>query len=160
MVLHASSGKGLRAPKLCGSPQCVCDVGTTKVMQLFFPAQVLCVGLLAGLRLLLFGLSLVSLFIPSSLWGRWLPAFSVRRVSSPPGEGAVLVLSVLQFFVLYLVLAVEGRFLLSSALLSLLGSCLWYNLDFDDFLMVSVFGPFCGILRVAGCPPGGENCGM
>ena len=43
-------------------------------------------------------------------------------------------------------------FLLSSALLSLLGSCLWYDLEFDDFLMDSVFGPFCGIFRAVECP--------
>ena len=97
---------------------------------------------------------------PPSLWGRWLLAFSVRRVSSPPGEGDVLVLSVLRFFVVLVGLAVEEFFLLSSVRLSLLFSWLWYDLDFDDFFLDSVFGPFCGIFRVAGYPPGGEICGV
>ena len=114
--------------------------------------------LLAGLRLLLFDLLFVSLFVPSSLWGRWLLAFSDRRVSSHPGERAVLVLPVLRFFVVF---AVGEFFLLSPIRLSLLGSCFFgFELDFGDFLLGSVFGPFYGIFRVAECPPGGEFCGM
>ena len=101
MVCCASSGKALRAPKLCCSPKCVYDGGTALVMQLFFPGA----GSVRG---------------PS----RWSPSSALRPVvclpfcplvfvGSPPGEGAVLVLSVLRFFVLHVVLAVEGRFLLS-----------------------------------------------
>ena len=115
-----------------------------------FRAQVPCVDLLAGCSS-----RLSPCLVPSSLWVRWLPAFSVRRVSSFPGEGALLVLSVLRFFVLLVVLAVDGRFLLS-----LLGSCPSYDLDFGDFFIDSVFGLFCGIFRVAECPLGGAICGM
>ena len=114
--------------------------------------------LLAGLRLLLFGLSFVSLFGPLVFVGSLVAG--LLRPSRLVASRAVLVLSVLRFFVLHVVLAVEERFLLSSALLSLLGSCLWYDLDFDDFLMDSVFGPYCGIFRVAESPLGGEICGM
>ena len=46
-----------------------------------------------------------------SWWSRWLPAFCVGRVSSPTGEGTLQVLALLPFFVLLLVLAVEGSFL-------------------------------------------------
>ena len=31
---------------------------------------------------------------------------------------------------------------------------------FADFDVVTYFDRFCGIFRVAGCPPGGEICGM
>ena len=78
----------------------------------------------------------------SSLRGRWFLAFSVRRVPSPPWEGAVLVLSVLRLFVVLVYFAVEEFFLLCLVLLSLLCSCLLYDLDFDDFIMDSVFWPF------------------
>ena len=68
--------------------------------------------------------------------------------SSRPREGAVLVLSVLRFFVVLVVFSVEEFFLLSSVLLSLLGSCLLCDQVFGDFLMDSVFGPFCGIFSM------------
>ena len=90
--------------------------------------------------------------VPSSLWSRWLlasPSVASRR---PPGVGAVLVLSVLRFFVVLVDLAVEEFFLLSSVLLSLFGSCFWFYLDFDVFLLDSVFGPFYCIFPSCGVP--------
>ena len=44
--------------------------------------------------------------------------------------------------------------------LSLRALLFWFTLDFADVLAVSVFVPFRGIFRVAGCPPGGEICRM
>ena len=105
------------------------------------------VDLLAVLRLLFFGDWV------SYLWARLLPAFSVGRVSSPPGEGAVQVLVVLLYFVLLL-----ERFLLSCwGLLSLLGARLWFYLVIVDFLMVSVFRPFLRHLPSCGVPARGRD---
>ena len=93
------------------------------------------VDLLTGLRLLLFALLFVSLFGPLVLWGRLLLAFSVHRVPSLPWEGAVVVLSVSRLFVDLVFFPVEEFFFLCLVLLPLLGSCLSYVLDFDDFLV-------------------------
>ena len=109
------------------------------------------VDLLTGLWLLLFALLFVSLFGPLVLRGRLLLAFSVRRVPSLPWEGAVVVLSVSRLFVDLVFFPVEEFFFLCLVLLPLLGSCLSYVLDFDDFLVDFVFGPFsrhfpsCGV---------------
>ena len=80
------------------------------------------VDLLTGLWLF------VSLFGPLVLWGRWLLAFSVRRVPSLPWEGAVVVLSVSWLFVVLVFFPVEEFFLFFFVLLPLLGSCLLYVL--------------------------------
>ena len=93
----------------------------------------------------------VSLFGPLVFVGSLVAGFSVRRVSSPPGEGAVLVLSVLRLFVVLVYFAVEEFFLLCFRL-SLLGCCFWCVLDFDDFLMDSVFWPFLRRFRSCGVP--------
>ena len=43
---------------------------------------------------------------------------------------------------------------------SLMGSGLGFSLVVMDFLIGSLFGPFLRHLRVAGCPSGGEICGV
>ena len=104
--------------------------------------------LFAGLRLLLFNMSFVSLFGPLVFVGSLIAGLLRPSRLVAFGEGALQVLSVLRFFVVLVDFAVEECFLLSSALLSLLGTCLWYDLDFDDFLMDSAFGPFCCIFEL------------
>ena len=114
-----------------------------------------CVDFLAVLRLLLFGLWLGFTLWSSRLCGLVCSRPSFASVASRrPQESAELVLVVLLCFVLLLVLAAEER------LLSLLRPCLWFYLVIVDFLIVSDLGRFCGIFRVAECPPGGEICGM
>ena len=93
--------------------------------------------------------------VPSSLRGRWFLAFSVRRVPSPPWEGAVLVLSVLRLFVVLVYFAVEEFFLLSSV--RLVYGATWTSTISSWILYL---GRFRCIFRVAGCPPGGEICRM
>ena len=76
-------------------------------------AQVPCLDLLAGLRLLLFGLLLVSLFGPFVFVGSLVAALLRPSRLVAPREGAVLVLSVLRFFVVLVDFVVEEFFLLS-----------------------------------------------
>ena len=80
----------------------------------------------------------------------------VGPISSPPGVGVGLLLCVFAFFVCsFFVLVLYVCWGVCRSVPSFL-----VTLDFADFLAVYVFGPFRGIFRVAGYPPGGEICGM
>ena len=111
-------------------------------------------GLLAVLRILLFGLWLALSAWFSRFVGLFVASLLRRTRLVAPRESAELVLVVFLFFVLLLVLAAEERrFLLPCwVLLSLPGPCLWLYLVIVDFLFVSVFGPFLRHFPSCGVP--------